>query len=230
MRQAVCHAVDRDADREDPEQSRRAGDQPGSARVCPATTRAGPATLATSAEARRLLAEAGHQRRLHRPALVHRRRRSLGSDRRGREARPGGSRHRRRAEFGRLLTFASTPLGSGARSPSRSWAGPRTTPTRATSCTRCATARASSRAAATTWPSTTTRQVNELLARAAIETDANEARGPVPAGRGRRCWWTHRTARCCTTSSRALAQPRVKGFRLHPMWFISYEKLSLEPA
>ena len=25
-----------------------------------------------------------------------------------------------------------------------------------------------------------------------------------------------------------VARPRVKGFRLHPMWLVAYEKLSLE--
>jgi ABC-type transport system substrate-binding protein len=71
--------------------------------------------------------------------------------------------------------------------------------------------------------------VNDLLARAAVETDV-----------GRRLALYHQAedvvlddAPYCVLlyniDSRA-ARPRVKGFRIHPMWFVPYEKLSLEGA
>jgi peptide/nickel transport system substrate-binding protein len=71
--------------------------------------------------------------------------------------------------------------------------------------------------------------VNDLLGRAAVETDV-----------GRRLALYHQAedvvlddAPYCVLlyniDSRA-ARPRVKGFRIHPMWFVPYEKLSLEGA
>jgi oligopeptide transport system substrate-binding protein len=71
--------------------------------------------------------------------------------------------------------------------------------------------------------------VNDLLGRAAVETDEERR---VTLYRQAEDVVMDDAPYCVllyNIESRA-AQPRVKGFRLHPMWFISYEKLSLEGA
>ncbi len=71
--------------------------------------------------------------------------------------------------------------------------------------------------------------VNDLLARAAVETDEDRR---LTLYRQAEDVVLDDAAYCVllyNIESRA-AQPRVKGFRLHPMWFVAYEKLSLEPT
>ncbi len=71
--------------------------------------------------------------------------------------------------------------------------------------------------------------VNDLLSRAATETDATKRVALYRQAEEQVLADAPYCPLLYNIESR-LAQPRVKGFRLHPMWFISYEKLSLEPA
>jgi len=71
--------------------------------------------------------------------------------------------------------------------------------------------------------------VNDLLARAAIQTDENKRLALYRQAEDVVLEDAPYCPLLYNIESR-MAQPRVKGFRLHPMWFISYEKLSLEPA
>ena len=192
VRQAVCLAVDRDADREGAQQSRRPGDRPDPAGH--AGIRPGPAGHVRDPEqARQLLAEAGRGDGFTRAALVHRRHRPLGQDRRGREAGPGGNRHRGRAECGRLQRPASTPSGSGARSPSRvmGWTEDYPDPGDFLHALCDGTRIVAERL-----------QQHGLLQHRGGQRSPGprrrperrgQARGPVPAGRGRASWTTPRT-------------------------------------
>ncbi len=71
--------------------------------------------------------------------------------------------------------------------------------------------------------------VNDLLARAAVETDAERRLALYQQAESRVLDDAPYGVLLYNIDSRA-ALPRVKGFRLHPMWFICYEKLSLEEA
>lgn len=71
--------------------------------------------------------------------------------------------------------------------------------------------------------------VNDLLARAAVETDAARRLAMYRQAEGRALDDAPYCVLVYNIDSRA-ALPRVKGFRLHPMWFVAYEKLSLGGA